>query len=271
MSGTQEHAGAQPAEEYVPTNVLSSEDEPGAQPQPKPEGDPPREGEQPKPGEGEEPKPDPETEARKERANEARRIAALVRQRTEERVARQDAERRIAELTERLQRLENPGQAQQPDIERLVAERLEQRTTEVLAQREEQARVQTFHGAGAAAFPDWQSRCTDLMEMGADPGFAQILVDMGADGAKVAGDLVDNPAEVQRIAQMPTERQRAVALGQYAAKLTTQRATPPPAAPRSSMPPPIRPPSSARARPEPSPEGTMDEYLRWSEKQTWRR
>jgi hypothetical protein len=170
MSGTQEHAGAQPAEEYVPTNVLSSEDEPGAQPQPKPEGDPPREGEQPKPGEGEEPKPDPETEARKERANEARRIAALVRQRTEERVARQDAERRIAELTERLQRLENPGQAQQPDIERLVAERLEQRTTEVLAQREEQARVQTFHGAGAEAFPDWQSRCTDLMEMGADPG-----------------------------------------------------------------------------------------------------
>ncbi len=54
--------------------------------------------------------------------------------------------------------------------------------------------------------------------MGADANFAQLLVEM-PDGVRVAGALAADPAEVERIAGLRSERARAVALGKYAATL----------------------------------------------------
>jgi hypothetical protein len=44
-----------------------------------------------------------------------------------------------------------------------------------------------------------------------------------------------------------------------------------PARQQSRLPPPIRPPAAGRARGEPDPNGSMDDYKRWSEKQQWNR
>ena len=78
------------------------------------------------------------------------------------------------------------------------------------------------------------------MQMGADAGFTQLLVEM-PEGARVAGALADDPEELERIAAIKTERGRAIALGKYAAKLPEEK---PQAAPRravSRAPAPIRP------------------------------
>jgi hypothetical protein len=56
--------------------------------------------------------------------------------------------------------------------------------------------------------------------MGADPGFASLLVEMpGGEGVRVAAALAADPDAVQRIANLRTERARAVALGKYAATI----------------------------------------------------
>jgi len=79
-------------------------------------------------------------------------------------------------------------------------------------------RIESFHSAGREAYADWPQRMTDLQSMGADPGFAQLLIEM-PNGHKVAAALRDEPDELERIAAMSSERSRAIALGQYAAKL----------------------------------------------------
>jgi hypothetical protein len=56
------------------------------------------------------------------------------------------------------------------------------------------------------------------MGMGADAQFASLLVDM-PDGARVAAALAGEPDEVQRIANLRSERARAVALGKFAASI----------------------------------------------------
>ena len=110
------------------------------------------------------------------------------------------------------------------------------------------------------------------MKMGADGGFAQLLVEM-PDGVKVAAALAADPAEVERIANLRSERARAVALGKYAATIEDtppargnghSHATPTPQMTRA--PAPIRP-VTGRANPQfneytASGEQLVDMYLK---------
>ena len=85
---------------------------------------------------------------------------------------------------------------------------------------EAQIRTETFHQQGATQYGDWKQRCDDLVAMGADAGFAQLLVEMpGGEGVRVAAALAADPDAVERIANLRTERARAVALGKYAATI----------------------------------------------------
>jgi hypothetical protein len=54
--------------------------------------------------------------------------------------------------------------------------------------------------------------------MGADAGFAALLVEM-PEGVRVAAALAADPDAVERIANLRSERARAVALGKYAATI----------------------------------------------------
>jgi len=76
--------------------------------------------------------------------------------------------------------------------------------------------------------------------MGADPGIAQLLVNMPG-GVRVTAALADDPAAVQRIASIQTLEGRAVALGKYAAQIEdgAGRAVHTPR-PVTNAPPPIR-------------------------------
>jgi hypothetical protein len=185
----------------------------------------------------------------------------------EQKDARDKEDRRIAQLRARLGAAEREREAQRAELEfyrRQVAaqapqndtpEQAEQRLRmQLRAEVEAQIRTETFHQQGAAAYGDWKQKCDDLVAMGADPGFAQLLVEM-PDGVKVAAALAGDPTEVQRIANLRSERARAVALGKYAATIeggdTPSR--PAAAAPVTRAPAPIRP-VTGRAAP------TFNEY-----------
>jgi len=144
----------------------------------------------------------------------------------------QDPEgRRVAQVRARLAAAERERDAQRAELEfyRRQAANVapEDETPEQTRQRERaqirseverDIRTETFHQQGAAQYGDWKQRCDDLVAMGADAGFASLLVEMpGGEGVKVAAALAADPDAVQRIAQLRTERARAVALGKYAA------------------------------------------------------
>jgi hypothetical protein len=142
-------------------------------------------------------------------------------------------DRRFAELSARLTAAQRDRDRQAAELEfyrRQVAQQPPENDTpeqararereQVRAEVEGQIRAETFHQAGALQYPDWKKRCDDLVAMGADGNFASLLVEMpGGEGVKVAAALADDPDAVQRIAQLRTERARAVALGKYAATL----------------------------------------------------
>ena len=241
--------------DYQPSHVLSSE-----------QGDNPEApgSEAPAPEPAEKPERSPEQQ---KADNEARRLANLTRQRYAEKARADAAEARARELADRLHRLENNGQAPPQDMERAVQTRAEQ----IIAQREAQSRVTAFHEAGAAAYGDWQQRCQDLQEMGADPQFAELLIEL-PDGARVAGALAEDPRELERIAGIRTERGRAIALARYGAALESKAAAPPAAPARAPLPAPIKPLAGPRANPQPDPErGSMSDYEKWSSSVNWSR
>lgn len=171
-----------------------------------------------------------------------RRIAALS-----ARLSAGEQERaRLAAELDAYRRQANPAQPPQPprpeDIPRLVEERVGQELTQRMAQE----RAQTFHEQGRAAFPDWADRCQSLMQMGADPQLAELLIETPG-GPKVAAALADDPEEMERIAGLKTERARAIALGRYAAGLEASPGRAP-ARPTSRAPEPIRPVGNGAAR-----------------------
>jgi hypothetical protein len=99
-------------------------------------------------------------------------------------------------------------------------QRYQRERTAIRAEVEQQIRTETFHQAGAAQFADWKQRCDDLIAMGADAGFAGLLVEMpGGEGVRVAAALAADPDAVERIANLRSDRARAVALGRYAATI----------------------------------------------------
>jgi hypothetical protein len=182
----------------------------------------------------------------------------------EQRAARDEEGRRIAQLRARLGAAEREQarqaaeldfyrrQAQaQPPAEETPEQRHQRERAQIRTEVEAQIRTEQFHERGASAYGDWKQRCDDLVKMGADAGLAQLLVEM-PDGVKVAASLANDPDQVEHIANLRSERARAVALGKYAATLDDA-----PAAPRAAAvtraPAPIRP-VTGRAAP------TFNEY-----------
>ena len=155
----------------------------------------------------------------------------------EQKAARDKEDRRVATLRARLGAAERDREAlrsenefyrrqaqQNPQAEETPEQRYQRERAQIRGEVEAQLRTETFHHQGAAAYGDWKQRCDDLVSMGADAGFAQLLVEM-PDGVRVAAALASDPDAVERIANLRTERARAVALGKYAATVedTAQR------------------------------------------------
>jgi hypothetical protein len=178
-------------------------------------------------------------------------------------------DRRFAVLTAKLSAAERVQAQQAAELEHLRAqqqrqppgeetpEQAQQRfVAQIRAQEAAKLRAAMFHREGAKEFPDWQQRCADLMAMGADAGFAALLVDT-PDGVKLAAALAQEPEVVERIASLETERGRAIALGKFAATLEqgngAARAPVPAPVPVTRAPAPISP-VTGRASPQ------FDEY-----------
>lgn len=206
----------------TPTHPAEPEPTPTPQPEPPPADTPAPEGEpegQPRDEAGRFKSPEPESRFDRRLGVMRAQVGMLQRERDQ--------------IAARLAALEQGRvQGQQPQLDPQLEAFIEQRADEKAQQKIEQAGVRTFHEQGSQRYPDWQQRCTDLQNMGADAGFAKLLVKM-PDGAKVAGALRDDPDEVERIASLPQD-DRAFALGQYAARLEAapmrqvSRAPPPP-------------------------------------------
>jgi hypothetical protein len=212
----------------------------------------------------------------------------------EKRQAQSREDRRIAQLTARLaaerrerERLQGEAEAwrqrqmadQQPQGAEETDEQREQRITAAV---EAKIRREQFHQDGEAAYGQavWRQKCDDVISMGADPGFAALLVEM-PDRVKITAALAEDPEAVQRIASIRSERGRAIALGRYAAGLDRPAAantngaahsdsTPTPAAaPRvTAAPAPVRPvegrtqPSFDPYNPRHTPEQLFDFFAR---------
>jgi hypothetical protein len=159
--------------------------------------------------EAEAPEQTPE-EQRAARDKEDRRIAQL---RARLGAAEREQARQAAELAFYREQAQRVPQAEETPEQRYARERAQIRT-----EVEQQIRTETFHQQGASAYGDWKQKCDDLVKMGADAGFAQLLVEM-PDGVKVAAALANDPDQVEHIANLRSERARAVALGKYAATL----------------------------------------------------
>ena len=206
------------------------------------------------------PEPTPEEEAeRKSRGD--RRFAAIT-------AKLSAAERLQAQQAAELEFYRRQAVAQ-PQGEETPEQRYQRERVAIRAEVEAQIRTERFHEQGATEFTDWKARCDDLVKMGADANFAQLLVEM-PDGVRVAGALAADPAEVERIANLRSERARAVALGKYAAMLGADnsnghaRAAAP--LPATRAPAPVRP-VTGRASPvfneyTAPPEQLVDVYLK---------
>jgi hypothetical protein len=160
-----------------------------------------------------------------------------------------DAERdRLAQQLEDMRRRAPP---EPPDIQ-LTPEMqaiVDRRVAEERARERVAVRVEDFHSAGRAAYPDWAARCASLMSMGADPQIAELLVETPG-GARVAAALADDPAELRKIAETRTAAGRALALGRFAASVGAEQDEPLPTLRNvSRAPPPPRTVGNGRVQP----------------------
>ena len=187
---------------------MSETTEPDGKPAPEPEPTPTPAPES-TPPETDEPAPAKEADEERKSGGDRRfaRMTALL----------SAAERKYTQYEQELEFYRRQAQ-QQPPTDETPEQRYHRERAAIRAEVETQIRTETFHNQGQAAYGDWKQRCDDLVKMGADASFAQLLVEM-PDGVKVAAALAADPAEVERIANLRSERARAVALGKYAASI----------------------------------------------------
>lgn len=175
---------------------------------------------------------------------------------------REKEDRRIAQLRARLGAAEREREAQRAELDvyrRMQAQQTPQQETpeqamrrielEAEARAEKRLLARRFHEEGNAQYRDWGQRTKDLMDMGADVGMGDLLIEMPG-GVRVAAALAEDPAELQRIVSIPSERGRAIALGKYAAALEDAAPQSARAAPQiTRAPAPVRP-VTGRAAPQ---------------------
>lgn len=144
---------------------------------------------------------------------------------------RDELAQRVAQLEQSRQQAASGQQPPSPELQQYI----QQEAQKLAAAQVRQDREQAFHTAAYAAYPDWEERRHNLVAMGADAELAELLVET-PNGARLAGELHDNPDELERIAAIRTRTGRAVALGQFAAKLEQRPARTVSRAPRPPQP-----------------------------------
>ena len=178
-----------------------------------PEGTPPPEPQPtpaPEPTPQPEPSDEPQREADEPREKKDRRIAQL-----RARLGAADREREAQRAELDFLRRQVQQQAPEPETPEQALRRIELQAEE---RAEKKLLARRFHEEGASQYRDWGQRTQDLMDMGADPNLADLLIEMPG-GVRVAAALAEDPSELQRIAGIRGERGRAIALGKYAATL----------------------------------------------------
>jgi hypothetical protein len=148
------------------------------------------------------------------------------------------ADRRFAELTAKLDALSRENARREEELahwRRQAAqvppadETPEQREYRVREQIRDEERfrlqVERFHAEGASQYGDWAKLCEDVKQMGADAPLSRLIVEM-PEAVKVVAALADDPAAVQRISNIQSERGRAIALGKFAATIEDRPAIP---------------------------------------------
>src|SRR5580765_5942572 len=130
------------------------------------------------------------------------------------------ADRRFAELTAKLDALSRENARREEELahwRRQAAqvppadETPEQREYRVREQIRDEERfrlqVERFHAEGASQYGDWATLCEDVKSMGADAPLSRLIVEM-PEAVKVVAALADDPAAVQRISNIQSERGR---------------------------------------------------------------
>lgn len=173
---------------------------------------------EPKPGE-QQPEPQPEPEPKPEAPPEAERRYHRLTARLNTLSRERD------ELAARLVQLEQARQQQPGPMDPNVQAHIQAEAQRLVAAQARNEHIRTFHEKGAETYPDWEQKTSNLMAMGADPGFAELLIEL-PQGHKVAASLADEPDELDRIVQIKTERGRAIALGQYAQRISNRPVRP---------------------------------------------
>jgi hypothetical protein len=175
-------------------------------PEPQPEPDTPAPADAPEPTEGDEqPEPKPS------RAD--RRFAELT--------AKLDAlSRQNAQREEELAHWRRQA-AQVPPADETPEQREYRVRDQIRTEERFRLQVERFHAEGASQYDNWQKLCDDVKDMGADAPLSRLIVEM-PEAVKVVAALAEDPAAVQRISNIQSERGRAIALGKFAATIESQ-------------------------------------------------
>lgn len=205
---------------------------------------------------------DPESEARKASRSYERRVDRLTRQREEHRIARETAERELAEVKAKQTQPTDPDEPrpdQFTDIEefrKAVAAHAVKKTEREreTAQRAEQQKADQQRLAdawedvadqGTTKYPDFHEKVGDLKPT---TPWAVAIMEC-ENGHEVAYHLATNPKEAERIVGL-NPRQQFLEIGKLSAKISAQ---PAPAKTPSKAPPPITPESGAATVPDNDP------------------
>jgi hypothetical protein len=214
------------------------------------------------------------TEEQQRRQSENRRYGRIVAARYAAQRRAEEAERQLQELQRRLDAVEHPERAQQPpqpaDLDRLVEERAQQ----LRAVEESQAKVRAWDTAGRQDYgaEPFKAACNDLANISTEQERINLLgvaVDVEGSHRGIMALSAQPPAEIHRVLALPPHK-----LALELAKLSS--APGPAASPSvqrqaSRAPAPADPPVGGRARGEPRPDGSMEDFVRWSESMRWHR
>ena len=231
-------------------------------------------GQEAKPEESEDKPPEKSAdELRKdERRREAQRIAHLTKNRYAQQARAEAAERKAQELEQRLRAYEAPAQGQgqgQPtaaDIDRLTQERAQQ----LVAEQERVKRVNDWDAAGKTAHgeQEFAKACQTVADMADDTQRRTLLaVAMDVEGAQGAiVRMADDADLAERILRLPPHRM-ALELEKLADKPEAAK----PTKPATTLGAPIKPPTIGHAKTLPDPNGSWDQFQRWSATVNWKR
>lgn len=175
----------------------------------------------------------PRREADEARDKEDRRIRQLVAKNAARDRENEELRRELDSYRRQAQQQAPQNETPEQTMRRIELEAEQRAEAKLLARR--------FHEEGNAQYRDWNQKTKDLIDMGADPGMATLLIEMPG-GVRVAAALAEDPTELQRIVSIPSERGRAIALGKYAATLDSDAG----AAPARSTPQVTRAPAPIR-------------------------